>query len=180
MVHALVIEINAAPPSTPITVVWDTNLPNFEDSYQDERHLVAFSDTAPFSPKEYGSFTAWCTDTRPWVGTMDMIAYEVPGMVFFAMTGEYGTGDGTNYACKHSMGKWFRQIIPEGSQIDLLRQEISRYCTRHVRVIEQIYDWRITLSSTGFHFDPIDSAGLPLEDAHEFVKPKGTSSAQGY
>ena len=33
-----------------------------------------------------------------------MIAYEVPGMVFFAMTGEYGVGDGENYACKHSMG----------------------------------------------------------------------------
>jgi len=72
--YALVIEINAAPPRTPITTVWDTNLPNYEDPDLDDRHLVALSD-ALFSPKEYGSFTAWSTDTRPWVGTLDMIAY---------------------------------------------------------------------------------------------------------
>ena len=98
--YALAIEINAAPPCTPITVVWDTDLPHFDstgDSYQDERHLVAFS-SADFAPDEYGSFTAWRTDTRPWVGTEDMIAYQVPGMVFFAITGEYGIGDGTNHA----------------------------------------------------------------------------------
>jgi hypothetical protein len=122
--YALVIEINAAPPRTPITVVCDTDLPHYDstrDPYQDERHLVSFS-IAPFSPHEYGSFTACRIDTRPWVGTEDMIAYKVPGMVFFANTGEYGTGDGTNYACNHSMGKWFTQVIPSGSQIDLLRQ----------------------------------------------------------
>ena len=102
-----------------------------------------------------------------------MIAYEVPGMVFFAITGEYGIGDGTNHACDNSMGKWFRQVIPAGSQIDLLRQEIRRYCIRHVVETEQISDWRITLSSTGFHFDPLDSSGNPLENAKEFVKPEG-------
>ncbi len=82
--YALAIEINAAPPRTPITVVWDTDLPHYDstrDPYQDERHLVTFS-FAPFSPHEYGSFTALRTDTRPWVATEDMIAYEVPGMVF--------------------------------------------------------------------------------------------------
>jgi hypothetical protein len=82
--YALAIEINAAPPRTPITVVWDTDLSHYDStrgSYQDERHLVVFS-SVPFSPDEYGSFTAWRTDTRPWVGTEDMIAYEVPGMVF--------------------------------------------------------------------------------------------------
>ena len=141
--YALAIEINAAPPRTPITVVWDTDMPHYDstrDSYQDERHLVAFS-SAPSSPDEYGSFTAWRTDTRPWVGTEDMIAYQVPGMVFFVITGEYGIGDGTNHACDHSMGKWFRQVIPAGSQIDLLRQEIRRYCIRHVVETEQISDW---------------------------------------
>jgi hypothetical protein len=55
-----------------------------------------------------------------------MFAYEVPGMVFFVKTGEYVVGDGENYACKHSMGKWLRQVIPAGSQIDLLHQEIQR------------------------------------------------------
>ena len=81
-----------------ITLVWDTDLPHYDstrDPYQDERHLVTFS-FAPFSPHEYGLFTAWRTDTRPWVATEDMIAYEVPGMVFFAMTGEYVVGDGEN------------------------------------------------------------------------------------
>ena len=140
--YALAIEINAAPPRTPITVVWNTDLPHYDstrDSYQDERHLVAFS-SAPFSPDEYGSFTAWRTDTRPWVGTEDMIAYEVPGMVFFTKTGEYVIGDGGNYAYKHRMGKWFRQVIPAGSQIDLLCQEIRRYRMWYVCVIEQISD----------------------------------------
>jgi len=56
-----------------------------------------------------------------------MISYGVPGMVFFALTGEYGIGDGTNYVFKHRMGKWFRQVIPAGSQIDLLQQEIRRF-----------------------------------------------------
>lgn len=70
-----------------------------------------------------------------------MFVFEVPGMVFFTMTGEYGTGDGTNYVYNHSMGKWFRQVLPSGSQIDLLRQEIRRYCIRHVSEIEQISDW---------------------------------------
>jgi hypothetical protein len=55
--YALVIEINAAPPRTPITAVWDTNLPNYEED-PDDRHLVSYTD-ACFSPKEYGSFTAW-------------------------------------------------------------------------------------------------------------------------
>ena len=174
--YALAIQINAAPPRTPITVVWNTVLPHFDstsDPYQDECHLVAFS-SALFSPEEYGSFTAWRIDTRPWVGTEDMIVYAVPGMAFFAMTGEYGAGeDGINWASKHNMGKWFRQVIPAGSQIDLLRQEIRRYCIRHVKETEHISDWRITLSSTGFHFDPLDSVGNPLENAKEFVKLEG-------
>jgi hypothetical protein len=106
---------------------------------------------APFSPHEYGSFTTWHTDTRTWVGTEDMITYEVPGMVFFVKTGGYDVGDGENYAYKHSMGKWFRQVIPTGSQIDLLRQEIGRYHMCHVCETEQISDWQITFSSTGFH-----------------------------
>ena len=44
---------------------------------------------------------------------------------------------------------------------------------RHVCETEQISDWQITLSSTGFHFLPIDSSGLPVENAEEFIKPEG-------
>jgi hypothetical protein len=54
--YVLVIEINAAPPRTPITAVWDTNFPNYEQD-PDDRHLVSYT-VAPFCPKEYGSFTA--------------------------------------------------------------------------------------------------------------------------
>jgi hypothetical protein len=60
VMYSLAIEINAAPSRTPITVVWDTDLPHFDstrDSYQDESHLVAFS-CVPFSPDEIGSLTA--------------------------------------------------------------------------------------------------------------------------
>ena len=62
--YALVIEINAAPPRTPITVVWDNDLPHYDSTndstrglIQDESHIVAFSFVA-FSPHEYGSLTA--------------------------------------------------------------------------------------------------------------------------
>ena len=103
-----------------------------------------------------------------------MIAYSVPGMVFFAITGEYGIGDeGINFACKHRLGKWFRQVIPAGSQIDLLQQEIRRFGTRHGLETEQIIDWRITLSSSGFHFDPIASSDSRWKAYEEFVKPEG-------
>jgi hypothetical protein len=101
-----------------------------------------------------------------------MIAYEVPGMVFFTKTGEYGVGDGESYTYKHSMGKWFRQDISTGSQIDLLSQKIGPFRMCHVCETEQISDWQITLSSTGSHFAPCDSSGYPLEDTEEFVKPE--------
>ena len=74
-------------------------------------------------------------NSRPWVGIEDMIFFDVPGLAFFALTGEYdrtgATGHVTNYACKQRMGKWFRQVLPVGSQIDLLREEIRRYFKWH-------------------------------------------------
>ena len=57
--YALVIEINAVPPRTPITVVWDNDLPHYDSTndstrglIQDESHIVAFSFVA-FSPHEW-------------------------------------------------------------------------------------------------------------------------------
>ena len=44
---------------------------------------------------------------------------------------------------------------------------------RHGFETEQISDWFITLSSTGFHFHPLASSGSILEEAEEFVKPDG-------
>ena len=79
----LAIRINAAPPRTPITVVWNQDLSHYDftcDNYQDDRHHVAISTVLFTDADEYGSLTAWRTDSRPWVGTDEMIAYDVPGM----------------------------------------------------------------------------------------------------
>ena len=82
--------------------------------------------------RDYGSVTVWHTDSRSWVG--------------IALTGEYDTtgttghGDETNYTCKHRLGKWFRQVLPVGPQIDLLREEIRRYSKGHVCEPGQIFD----------------------------------------
>jgi len=70
-----------------------------------------------------------------------MIAHDVPGMVFFTMTGEYVPGDAETYACKHRLGKWFSQVLPVGSQIDLLREEIRRYAKCHACEPGQDLSW---------------------------------------
>jgi len=149
--YDLAIQINAAPPRTPITVMWNSDLPHFDCTLdeQDERHHAEYSPWF-ISAEEYGSVTAWRTDSRPWVGFEDLIFFGVPGWAFFALTGEYGTGDGTNYACKHRMGKWFRQVIPAGSQIDLLQQEIRRFRMRHGLETEQISDYHALLHGVSF------------------------------
>ena len=91
----LAIRINAAPPRIPITVVWNQDLPHYDstfDGFEDLGYHVAFS-YFPFRADECGSCTAWCTDSRPWVGTEVMITHSIPGMVLFAMTGEYAGYD---------------------------------------------------------------------------------------
>jgi hypothetical protein len=64
-------------------------------------------------------------------------------MAFFAWTGE--DFDGWNRTIQ-----WFRQALPTGPQVDLLRKEIPRYCKK--QVCKQGEIWAITLVSTGFHF----------------------------
>ena len=111
------IRINTVPPHTPITVVWNQDLTHYDstcDNYQDDRHHVVISTV--LDEEEYGSLTVWSTDSRPWVGTDDMITYDVPGKLYFAMTGQYDE----NYRFNQLMDKWFRQVIPVGSQIELL------------------------------------------------------------
>ena len=54
-----------------------------------------------------------------------MITYDIPGMVYFTMTGEYGD----NYGFEQLMVEWFRLFLPGGSQIDLLK-EIRRYYSK--------------------------------------------------
>ena len=96
-----------------------------------------------------------------------MIDLSVPGMVFFALTWEYADFDGC-HRWEKSKGKWFRQVLPVGSQIDLLRKEIPRYCKNHACKSGQIRS--ITLSSTGFHFTDEFGEG-------DFVRPIGFTPA---
>ncbi len=69
----LVILINDTPPRTPITVVWNQDLPHYDstcDGFEDPGYRVAIS----FLPlaDAYVSWTSWRTDSRPWVGTEDI------------------------------------------------------------------------------------------------------------
>ena len=103
----LAIRINAAPPCTPITVVWNQDLPHYDSTcFEDLGYHVAYSEI-PSDAHERGSYTAWRPDYRPWVGTDKMIALSVPGMVFCVLTGEYGDLSGWDRWQK-SKGKWVR------------------------------------------------------------------------
>jgi hypothetical protein len=94
-----------------------------------------------------------------------MIARDVPGMVFFALTGK---DDFVGRNRTKSDSKWFRQVLPAGPQIDLLLKEIPRYRKEHV--FEPGESWSITLASTGFHFADEYGQG-------EIVRPVGFTPA---
>ena len=53
------------------------------------------------------------------------------------MTGECGD----NYGYEQLMVKWFRQVLPTGSQIDLLIKEIRIYFNCYACAPGQIFDW---------------------------------------
>ncbi len=104
----LVIHINTTP-HTPITVVWNQDLPHYDstcDDFEDPGYHV----TVSFLPlvDAYASWTAWRTDSRHGIFRLD--------------------GGGL---------RWLQQdniqypVVPSGSsrgpQIDLLRKEIPRY-----------------------------------------------------
>ena len=147
--------------------MWNQDLPHYDSTcFEDLGYHVAYSEF-PFDAHECGSYTAWRPDYRPWVGTDEMIALSVPGMVFFALTGEYGDFSGCDRWHK-SKGKWFRQVLPVGSQIDLLLKQIPRYCKQYACKPRQISN--ITLASTGFHFTDESGEG-------DFARPVGFTPA---
>jgi hypothetical protein len=84
----LLFDINTCPPGTPITVEWDPNLPRY-DSTCDDQVFKTFTDLPKDLPFVYVSLTASRTSFRPWLGPKNMAAFHVPGMEFFATTGEY-------------------------------------------------------------------------------------------
>ena len=159
--YDLTILIRVDPPRTTITVMWNSDLPHLDCTLDadDEPHHVTYS-VWSISAETYGSVTVWFTDSRPWVGLPDLIFFDVPGLEFFTLTGEYdrtgvtGDADVLNYTCKHLLVKWFRQVIPAGSEIDLLRQEIRSYSSRYgTCVIEQISESRFP--PRGFILTPL-------------------------
>ena len=84
----LVFYINTCPSGTPITVEWNKNLPCY-DSTCDTQVLKEFTDLPKDLPFVYGSLTVSHTSFRPWLGPKNTSAFHVPGMEFFATTGEY-------------------------------------------------------------------------------------------
>jgi hypothetical protein len=84
----LLFDINACPPGTPITVEWNPNLPRY-DSTCDTQVFKTFTDLPKDLPFVYGSLTVTRTSFRPWLGPKSTAAFHVPGMEFFATTGEY-------------------------------------------------------------------------------------------
>ena len=84
----LVSYINTCPPGTQVTVEWNKNLPRYV-SNGESQVFKAFSDLPRDLPFAYGSLTASRTSLRPWLGPKNTSAFHVPGMEFFATTGEY-------------------------------------------------------------------------------------------
>jgi hypothetical protein len=100
-----------------------------------------------------------------------MIVPIVPDMVLFVLTGE---DDFVGRNRTKSNIKWFRQGLPGGPRIDLLRKEIPRDCHKHVHVNQG--EWNITLSSTGFHFvDEYGEGGIvrPVDFTPAFQQNAG-------
>ena len=86
-----------------------------------------------------------------------MPAFDFPGMEFFATRGK----DRYNSEWRNPAGTWFRQIIPTGTQLIHLMQEIQNKCIE-INAHVPDYDYeddslegRITLSDKGVHLAPI-------------------------
>ena len=84
----LVVHINYLPPRVPMPIVWNKHLSHF-DSTREHQFYQAFAFLTSDLPFNYGSLTAWRTSFRPWLGSTYMPAFDVPGLEFFATTGEY-------------------------------------------------------------------------------------------
>ena len=150
----LLFDINACPPGTPITVEWNPNLPRYDSTY-DTQVFKAFSDLPKDLPFVYGSLTVSRTSFRPWLGPTNTAAFHVPGMEFFATTGEYKNES----EWRNPAGRWLRQIIPKGDQLPKFLDEYEKICNDLNKdlpaesiIEDDTLDGRITLSPKGVHF----------------------------
>ena len=119
---SLLINITIMMSRTPITIMWNKHLPCFDSTFEDQEFKVftVFPDDLPYN---YGSLTAIHTSFRPWIGRTQY-TLDVPGLEFFSTTGEYKE----ETECRNPEGKWFRQIIPQGSQLTHFLDEIKKIC----------------------------------------------------
>ncbi len=117
----LLLDINECPPGTPITVEWNSNLPHY-DSTRDTQVFKAFTDLPKDLAFVYGSLTVSRSSFRPWLGPKNSAAFLVPGMEFFATTGEYKN----ETEWRNPAGRWLRQIIPKGDQIPKFLDELAK------------------------------------------------------
>jgi hypothetical protein len=83
----LLLYINTCPPGTQVTVEWNKTLPRYV-SNGESQVFKAFTDLPRELPFAYGSLTASRTSLRSWLGPKNTFAFHVPGMEFFATTGE--------------------------------------------------------------------------------------------
>jgi hypothetical protein len=151
----LVLYINTCPPGTPITVEWNKNLPRFVSTGESQA-FRAFAELPKDLPLVYGSLTASRTSFRPWLGPKSTSAFHVPGMEFFATTGEYKN----ETEWRNPAGGWLRQIIPKGDQIPKFLDEIAKMCSELNKDLpddpqeddDDSFEGRLTLSTKGVHF----------------------------
>ncbi len=151
----LVLYINTCPPGTPITVEWNKNLPRYV-STGESQVFKAFTDLPNDLPFAYGSLTASRSSFRPWLGPNNTSAFHIPGMEFFATTGEYKNE--TDW--RNPEGGWLRQIIPKGDQLPKNLDEYEKVCIDLNKDLpgyaynfeEDFFDGRFTMSHKGVHY----------------------------
>jgi len=148
----LLLDINECPPGTPITVEWNSNLPHY-DSTRDTQVFKAFTDLPKDLASVYGSLTVSRSSFRPWIGPKNSAAFLVPGMEFFATTGEYKN----ETEWRNPAGRWLRQIIPKGDQIPKFLDALAKMCAELNKDLpdapeDDSFEGRLTLSTKGVHF----------------------------
>jgi hypothetical protein len=148
----LVLYINTCPPGTPITVEWNKNLPCYVSTGESQA-FRAFAELPKDLPFVYGSLTASRTSFRPWLGPINTAAFHVPGMEFFATTGEYKN----ETEWRNPAGRWLRQVIPKGDQLPKFLDEYENIYIKDLpghayNFVDDAFDGRITVSHKGVHF----------------------------
>ncbi len=148
----LLFDINVCPSGTPITVEWNPNLPRY-DSTCDTQVFKAFTDLPKDLPFVYGSLTVSHTSFRPCLGPKNLDAFHVPGMEFFATTGEYKN----ETEWRNPAARWLRQIIPKGDQLPKFLDEYEKIYIKDLpghtyNFVDDAFDGRITVSHKGVHF----------------------------